>query len=102
MVRSSALALCALALPGCSEALDACEDVIKAELRSPATYERVESNVYRFEQEEPPYISVTVRYDAANAYGTPIRSLAVCTIPIKDGQADIESISTSGLERRQY
>jgi len=52
--------------------LDVCDDAIKATLRSPSTYKRISI--------DGGYGSFTVQYDAANAYGTPIRGNGRCYV----------------------
>jgi len=79
MIRTAALIMVPtlLLLAGCSRAVTACEDAIKRELRSPATFEQVQATSYTLENS----VSVTIEYDASNAYGTPVRSTAHCTVP---------------------
>lgn len=70
-------------LTGCNEAVTACENVIKRDLRSPSTYERVSADHYRLQNS----ITVSIEYDAANAYGTPVRETTSCTVPFNaDGK----------------
>lgn len=54
-----------------------CEEGVKALLRSPSTYKRID--ITRLNQ--PKYSLVMISYDAANAYGTPIRDTAHCEFP---------------------
>jgi hypothetical protein len=98
---------------GEAEEVRACETFIQERLRSPATYQRAEVTVgtdeaiseQAFNQayvgERPDELGkilqeqvkghalairrVFIRYDAANAYGTPIRSLEMCEFLVRDG-----------------
>lgn len=91
-MRALVLALGALTLTACgilepAEIAD-CEQYIRGKLRSPSTYERVTAgsmfkNVGKLAQSW-----VIVEYDAANAYGTPIRDTQICKYPMKNGYAD--------------
>lgn len=80
MIRTAALLTIPLLLAtsGCNQAIAACEDAIKKDLRSPSSYKQISSSSYRSDQR----ISVTIEYDAANAFNAPIRATAHCTIPI--------------------
>ena len=79
-MRSVALASVVL-LGGCHPGLADCEDAIKARLKAPATYKRVALQPGDFRYE--------VDFDADNAFGTPIRDHATCTLS-SDGLASIE------------
>lgn len=61
-----------LPLAGCRPGLATCENAIKAKLKAPATYQRVAQTPgeYRYE----------IDFDAANAFGTPMRDRATCTL----------------------
>ena len=62
-----------VAVAGCTPPYRAkCDDAIKAKLRSPATYQRVS-----LEGGASDY-AISIEYDAANAYGTPIRGKGTC------------------------
>ena len=76
-MRFLVLALGAVMLSGCmeDEALVYCEKAVKNELRSPSTYKRIEANDYSTVKGEASYY---IKFDASNAYGTPIRGLASC------------------------
>lgn len=92
-VGKLALLAVASALIGCARdapEVKACEDELLMELRSPSTYKRVEANSYpdRYAPETPTLFNVFIRFDAANAFGTPIRSVHQCTFAVKDGRAD--------------
>lgn len=71
-----------------------CEDYVIAKLRSPSTYKRISRQVTHINPANPSDIKnptevwVTIEYDAANAYGTPIRDRQTCQFPRKGGQAD--------------
>lgn len=75
-----------IVLGGCERQAQGCEDAIKRELRSPSTFEVI--NTYWTSPIGPDktHISVMVEYDAANAYGTPIRSKVWCDVPVHNGE----------------
>lgn len=67
----------ALLLAGCGgpPGLAECEKAIKRDLRSPSTYERVSVGIEVAGEKERFF---DIEYDAANAYGTPVREDARC------------------------
>jgi hypothetical protein len=75
-------------LSGCNsaqnKAVNACETFIKDRLRSPSTYKRINVDGLgpAFENEGHSVKMVTIEYDAANAYGTPIRGSQQCTFEV--------------------
>jgi hypothetical protein len=87
-----------IGLAGCSSmeptGVRECEESIKGKLRSPSTYKRIKFDVTPIDPanpsniEKPTEVWVTVEYDAANAYGTPMRSTHMCKFPYKNGVAD--------------
>lgn len=75
--------------------LKVCEDELLAELRSPATYERVKASTTRIDQSllketdsRLPHATVHITYDAANAYGTPIRGEHFCYFQMRGNSVD--------------
>lgn len=58
-----------------------CEAQLLGELRSPSTYKRIDASSIRANNEQ----TVRIVYDAANAYGTPIRGTKLCAYPVKGG-----------------
>ena len=98
-----AFALMALVLAGCeAREIAACEDYVKDGLRSLSTYRRV-SVASRDEAATAARIielggrqlrggqslalrTVTIEYDAQNAFGTPIRNAAQCGFVLGDGE----------------
>ncbi|MCJ8158353.1 hypothetical protein [Sphingomonas sp. LaA6.9] len=75
----------ALALGGCDKPeIKICEDFILNKLRSPSTYKRIKASGIKVGEK----YSVTVEYDAANAYGAPIRDNQICVFGLKDGRPD--------------
>lgn len=76
---SAPLVLTALvALGGCQyKALEACDEKIKQDLRSPSSYTRISAD----SSDSEDVISVFIEYDAANAYGTLVRERVYCRIP---------------------
>jgi len=66
------------------EALEMCEASLTRELRSPGSYQRV-SKVVTADVERA-FVSLT--YDAANAFGTPVRGIKVCEYRVENGIID--------------
>jgi hypothetical protein len=115
------------------EEVRACEAFIKERLRSPSTYKRAEANSYgaepiskaeflkmyvgdrpddlakllktRAEANRLAIKRVFVKYDADNAYGTPVRDLEMCEFLVVGGEIDgkggLESRATSTASRLQ-
>lgn len=82
----------ALALAGCGafdppEVTD-CERHIISKLRSPSTYKRIDASGIGIPFDKPLKYSVTIEYDAANAYGTPVRERQLCVFAVKNGRPD--------------
>lgn len=61
--------LAIMILPGRMH-LSECEDAIKAQLKAPSTYERVD-----YQQAGP---LLMIQYDAQNSFGVPLRGSGVC------------------------
>ncbi len=72
------LALCSvLALAACTPPREkACDDAIKATLKTPASYKRVSTGANE------------IVYDAVNEYNAPIRQRGLCFYDEKTGKAD--------------
>lgn len=66
-----------------------CERFVIGKLRAPTTYHRVEAHKTLMDDLKPPEIWVSIEYDAANAYGTPIRDRQICQYPLVNGRADL-------------
>ena len=79
-----------IGLSGCnpaqSQAVQACETFIKERLRSPSTYKRISVDDLgpAFESDGRRIKMLTVEYDAANAYGTPIRGSQQCVFEVDE------------------
>ena len=75
-------------LAGCnsqqSAAVGACESFIKERLRSPSSYKQISVDDLgpSFKNDGRDIKMLTVEYDAANAYGTPIRGKQMCTFDV--------------------
>ena len=68
------------------ESAQACESFIKGRLRSPSTYQRAELTVSP-EPDADRTRSIFIKYDAANAFGTPIRGMQWCKFKVEaDGK----------------
>lgn len=85
-----ALASCQLLQSDADRALSVCEDVITKDLRSPSTYKRVDTVI------EPHEIGTDVRsvhitYDAANAFGTPVRGTGGCAFEVAPDTGEFPS-----------
>lgn len=112
------IALIALLLAGCEgREIAACEDYVKYGLRSPSTYGRVNVTT-RDEPVTGPRIAelggreprggqslalrtVTIEYDAQNAFGTPIRSAAQCGFVLRDGEIAGQQLLNSSVRLAQ-
>ena len=100
--RVAALLAMTLAISGCSDengsAIEACRDFVKGGLRSPSTYEEVSSSVSDGEDVgQHDRRNVFIEYDAANAFGTPVRSTQLCSFEIdKATRKLVRDASTSG------
>jgi len=86
-MRLPVIAIAGVALGSCSTAesaaVDVCESALMTEIRSPSTYSRV--NTYTPEPANG-FREVAITYDAANAFGTPVRGSKVCVFrDNKDG-----------------
>lgn len=78
----------ALALPACAKADDPaiaiCEDVVKAQLKAPKSYERVDAAIDGNK--------VVITYDAVNEFNAPLRHTKVCAyVAAKDGMLTFTS-----------
>jgi hypothetical protein len=87
-----------LMLSGCNsvqkQAVQACEVFIREGLRSPSTYQRasVDDLGPAFEHEGRRVKMITVEYDAANAYGTPVRGSQQCVFEVNDKGAFVDDL----------
>jgi hypothetical protein len=72
-----AATLCGCADAGQSAAVDVCEGDLLKTLRSPSTYNQVQASVSPPEF-EPKVWTVSITYDADNAFGTPVRGGYFC------------------------
>jgi hypothetical protein len=83
-----AVATISLATAACNpaqqQAVQACEVFIKERLRSPSTYQQVKVDALgpAFESDGRRVKMLTIEYDAANAYGTPIRGTQQCVFDV--------------------
>jgi hypothetical protein len=80
-VRSVVLICILLALAACDDAqVKQCETSIVDKLKAPSSYKRI--NITRSQIDssihKPPYDSVTIYYDAVNAYNAPLRGDETC------------------------
>jgi hypothetical protein len=98
------LLITAILLGGCNSAEDAavraCETFIKERLRSPSTYKKISDDGLgpSFKSEGRDVKMIAIEYDAANAYGTPIRGNQLCRFEVdKSGKFlddDLEHAAT--------
>jgi hypothetical protein len=83
-----------LILSGCQQnaAISACETFIKERLRAPSTYKKISDDGVSsaFEFDGKTIKMVTIEYDAANAYGTPIRESQQCTFEVDKSGSFVE------------
>lgn len=108
------VALFAIALSGCEgREIAACEDYLKDGLRSPSTYNRVNvsardepvtaARIVELGGREPrggqslALRSVTIEYDAQNAFGTPIRGALQCGFVVRDGEVAGQQLMDSAV-----
>lgn len=108
-----AIATGALVLTGCdlfdSKMVSSCEVALKDRLKAPSTYHRIEvteasekmsfddyfsenetspatrNQQRRYAKEPPVRLIVFIKYEAANAFNVPLRSIAECTYASLDG-----------------
>ncbi|MFO1256258.1 MAG: hypothetical protein U1E37_11420 [Sphingomonadaceae bacterium] len=82
-----------VSLAGCdailSPEIEDCEQQLLRELRAPATYNRIKSDTTVMDHLKPPEFWVSIKYDAANAFGTPIRGEKICRYALVEGRADL-------------
>lgn len=113
MIKSICSMLVAVAvLTGCNPAKDvaveACESFAKSRLRSPSTYKQisVDYSGVTFESDGRKVKMVNVEYDAANAYGTPIRGEQMCLFEVdnKGNYADdpAHAANMSAIGAQEY
>lgn len=85
-IRACLLALATGTIAACSgqaEEIRDCEASLLRDLRSPSTYKRIKAETTRLTNKVgAEYQMVEIEYDAANAYGTPIRDTALCAYPV--------------------
>ena len=80
--------IAAMLLAGCNkaenDAVRACETFIKERLRSPSTYKKISDDGVgpAFKHDGRNIKMVLIEYDAANAYGTPIRGSQQCVFEV--------------------
>ena len=75
------------------EPVTACEDLIKATLLSPGSYQRVE---VRRPHPSPGMVEIEITYDAKNGFGTPLRQEWRCTYQRAGFRADTRFPVNSG------
>lgn len=86
MRRALPVPALSMLLTGCSlldpaaAAKNHCEQLLLGRLASPATYDRKSISAVM----SPDQGYVSIEYDAANAYGTPVRSEEICMFDTKD------------------
>jgi hypothetical protein len=68
-----------------------CESRLQTDLASPSSYHRVSVDKYRDMAGAMQVETVTVDYDASNAYGATMRGKAICKYIVKDGEPVIEA-----------
>lgn len=88
------------ALAGCSAfsspEIKDCEQELLRELRAPSTYNRIEADTTVMDHLKPAEFWVSIKYDAANAFGTPIRGEKICRYALVDGRADLNQTIDTG------
>lgn len=97
-----------LALSGCDAlisneeaAIRVCEGYIIGKLKAPATYKRVEVTVGMLDKAQSNR-DVFISYDAANSFGTPLRSLEHCSFDtLANGDFPSPSVMSLGVSNAQ-
>lgn len=91
-MRRAAIILTLLVVGGCSQpkaaepiAITQCRDYLLKKLKAPSTYKQIQADQIKMDDGK---WSIIIQYDAANAYGTPIRDNQVCRYPDRGGQPD--------------
>ena len=84
-----AIAICALAsckkeVTEAEKAILACEEWVKAGLRSPSTYRRAHARETNLGERS----MVSLDYDAENGFGSPVRDSTVCVFKTRGDQVD--------------
>ena len=87
IVISANLAGCAAIF---SPEIEHCERELLRELRAPSTYNRIEADTTVMDHLKSAEFWVSIKYDAANAFGTPIRDEKICRYALVDGRADLD------------
>lgn len=93
-----------LLLAGCgpdkADPVEACADLAKSYLTAPSTFALISSDLTQTSRD---YAEVFLAFDAANAYGTPIRDYAKCDFQIvrvdEHGNVDADAEDTTTVYR---
>ncbi|KQM37935.1 hypothetical protein ASE59_11585 [Sphingomonas sp. Leaf10] len=79
------LASCASPQQAEPPAIAQCREYLLKKLKAPSTYKQIQADQVKMDDGK---WSVVIQYDAANAYGTPIRDNQVCRYPDLNDQPD--------------
>jgi len=66
-----------------------CEASLLSGLKAPSTYKAIKKSSVGKPVDKPTTFLASIEYDAANAYGTPIRSTYSCIYKANAGHADV-------------
>ena len=83
MVAAAAVSGCSLVEPA---EWGACRSYLESKLKAPSTLKVIKTSSVDVPYPNPTYKAVSIEYDAANAFGTPIRGTQTCSFPLRDGK----------------
>ncbi len=69
-----------------------CEAYILVGLKAPSTYKRISADRWLTKEDGVEHVRVTINYDVANVYGTPVREFKVCLYPVVNGKPDLNQM----------
>lgn len=73
--------------------IEACEKYVLGGLRSPSTYERISAESTRVNDQQ----WVSLVFDAANAYGAPVRDTEICKFRLEKGLVVVPHVTDPEL-----
>lgn len=95
IMRLTGIICFALPVSACGQAnlpeVQDCEANLLGGLKAPSTYKAIKKTSEGKPADKPDTVLASIEYDAANAYGTPIRSTYSCIYKAKAGRADISA-----------
>lgn len=67
-----------------------CRAYLEGKLAAPSTLKVIRTNSTDVPYPDPTYRVVSLEYDAANAFGTPIRGKQSCSFPLRNGRPVVD------------